>query len=432
MKIHVVGGCGRVHALVWKFLQSVHLTALYCAPGNAGIAGEKLLDGDSVICFPVEPADVEKQLALAREQKPDLVICSEDDPLGLGIVDRFQAEGFRIWGPNQRAAKFEYSKAWSQWFCEKYRIPCAMGESFRNEVDVLAFARKLKWHCVLKADGLALGKGAIVCHTEQEVRDAISVIRKLGTAGDIIVVQELLQGREISLHFFCDGKTARLMPSSVDHKPIGEGGAGLNTGGMGTVSPDPHLSSEEYLGIASTIITRWLWGCEQEGINFRGVLYPGIMLTPEGPKLLEFNARFGDTETQTHLVRLETDLLEIVDVSIDGRLADIDIKWKPISSVCVVLASEGYPGDSSQEKEKVITGLDALMKYQNLKPFHAGTALRDGNVVVNGGRVLGLTTWAETLDVARLEAYHAAREIMFDNRRPVFRRDIGGPILNVD
>lgn len=432
MKIHVVGGCGRVHAIVWKLLQSARVTALYCAPGNAGIAGEKLLSGDSVICFPIGPADVEKQLALAREQKPDLVICSEDDPLGLGIVDRFQAEGFRIWGPNQQAAKFEYSKAWSQWFCERYGIPCALGESFRKEEDVIAFARKLKWQCVLKADGLALGKGAIVCRTEQEVRSAILAIRKLGPAGDIIVVQELLHGREISLHFFCDGKTARLMPSSVDHKSIGEGGVGPNTGGMGTVSPDSDLSAEKYLGIASAIVTPWLWGCEQEGIDFRGVLYPGIMLTEDGPKLLEFNARFGDSEAQTHLVRLETDLVEIIKASIDGRLADVDIKWKPVSSVCVVLASEGYPGDSSQEKGKVITGLDALMKYPNLKPFHAGTALRDGNVVVSGGRVLGLTTWAETLGVARLEAYRASREIMFGDKRPVFRRDIGGPILEMD
>ncbi|MSU55859.1 MAG: phosphoribosylamine--glycine ligase [Candidatus Taylorbacteria bacterium] len=431
MKIHVVGGCGRVHALVWKLLQSMQVTALYCAPGNAGIAGEKLLNGDAVVCFPVGPADVEKQLVLAKEQKPDLVICSEEDPLGLGIVDRFQAGGFRIWGQNQRAAKFECSKAWSQWFCEQYGVPCAMGESFRSEADVLAFARRLRWQCVLKADGLALGKGAFVCHTEQEVRDAISVIRKLGPAGELIVVQELLQGRETSLHFFCDGRTAQLMPSSVDHKSIGEAGVGPNTGGMGTVSPDPHLTSEEYLDIAKAIMTPWLIGCKKEGIDFRGVLYPGVMLTAQGPKVLEFNARFGDSEAQTHLVRLETDLVEIIQASIDGNLCNLDITWKPGSSVCVVLASKGYPGDSSKEKGRMISGLNTLTQYPNLKPFHAGTTLREGNVVVNGGRVLGLTTWAETLEEARLTAYRAANEIRFGNERPIFRCDIGGPILNL-
>lgn len=431
MKIHLVGGGGRVHAIVWKLLQSLHITALYCAPGNAGIAGEVLLNGNKVICFPVAAADVKGQLALAKAQKADLTICSEDDPLGLGIVDCFQAEGFRIWGPNKKAARFEVSKAYAQWFCEKYHVPCAAGPSYRDEREVREHARCLNWQCVIKADGLALGKGARICRNEQQVYDAIAYVRKLGPSGDIFVIQELLKGREISLHFFCDGKTARLMPSSVDHKAIGENNEGDNTGGMGTYSPDSNLTDEEYSAIAEKIILPWGEGCAAERIDFRGVLYPGIMLTDEGPMLLEFNTRFGDTEAQTHLVRLETDLVEIVQASIDQNLDGLAISWRPVSSVCVVAASEGYPGDVSKSKGRVITGLDTLARYPNLKAFHAGTARKNDDIVVNGGRVLGVTAWAETLGVARLQAYRAMNKIRFGGERPIFRRDIGGPILDL-
>lgn len=431
MKLLTIDSGGRGHSIVWKVAQ-FSAEEIWCAPGNAGIGQERMQNGEMVQCVPLQTTDLAGLLQFALEKKPDLTLVGADDPLALGIADIFQSNGLRIWGPNRRAARFEASKAYTQWFCQKYRVPCAEGISSRSEEDILAYAKQRGWQCVVKADGLALGKGAHPCRTETQVREAIVRVRALGASGDIIVVQEFLQGRELSLHFFCDGTTTRLMPSSVDHKTIGEGGEGLMTGGMGTISPDLALSEGEYRKIAEAIIMPWREGCAQEGIDFRGVLYPGVKLTKEGPKLLEFNARFGDTEAQTHLVRLETDLVEIAEATLAGELERTDIRWKPITSACVVLASEGYPGDVSKTKGLVITGLDTLENWPNLKVFHAGTAEKNGAVVTNGGRVLGVTAWAETLAVARLQAYRAVKEIRFGGKLPVFRRDIGGPILELN
>ena len=432
MKLLVIDSGGRGHSVVWKVAQ-FSAEEIWCAPGNAGIGQERMQNGMTVQCVPLEITDLAGLLQFALEKRPDLTLVGADDPLALGIVDLFQSHRLRIWGPNSRAARFEASKAYTQWFCERHRVPCAEGISSRSEEDILAYAKQRGWQCVVKADGLALGKGAHMCRTEAQVREAITRVRALGASGDVIVVQEFLQeGRELSLHFFCDGTTARLMPSSVDHKTIDEAGKGLMTGGMGTISPDPALSEDEYSKIAEAIITPWLKGCEQEGIDFRGVLYPGVKLTKDGPKLLEFNARLGDTEAQTHLVRLETDLVEIAEATLAGMLERVDIRWKPVTSACVVLASEGYPGDVSRTNGLVITGLGTLENWPNLKVFHAGTAEKNGTVVTNGGRVLGVTAWAETLAVARLQAYHAVKEIRFDGKIPVFRRDIGGPILELN
>lgn len=432
MKLLVIDGGGRGHSVVWKAAQ-FSAKKIWCAPGNAGIGQERMQNGELVQCVPLQTTDLAGLLQFALEKRPDLTLVGADDPLALGIVDLFQSHGLRIWGPNRRAARFEASKAYTQWFCERHRVPCAEGTFSRHEEDILAYAKRREWQCVVKADGLALGKGAHPCRTEAQVREAIVRVRALpGTSGDIIVVQEFLQeGRELSLHFFCDGMTTRLMPSSVDHKTIDEEGVGLMTGGMGTISPDPALSEEEYSEIADAIITPWLEGCAKEGIDFCGVLYPGVKLTADGPKLLEFNARFGDTEAQTHLVRLETDLVEIAQATLAGTLERVDIRWKPITSVCVVLASEGYPGDVSKTKGRVIIGLERAATFSNVKVFHAGTALNDqGEFVTAGGRVLGVTAWAETLAVARMQAYRATKAIRFEGGQH-YRRDIGGEPLEM-
>lgn len=431
MKILVIDSGGRGHSTVWKVAQ-LSAEEIWCAPGNAGIGQERMQNGEMVQCVPLQTTDLAGLLRFALEKKPDLTLVGADDPLALGIVDLFQHNGLRIWGPNRRAARFEASKAYTQWFCEKHRVPCAEGIFSRREEDILAYAERRHWQCVVKADGLALGKGAHPCRTEAQVREAIARVRALGASGDIIVVQEFLQeGRELSLHFFCDGTTARLMPSSVDHKTIDEDGEGLMTGGMGTVSPDPSLSEDEYSEIARIIIQPWLEGCAQEGIDFRGVLYPGVKLTKDGPNLLEFNARFGDSEAQTHLVRLETDLVEIAEATLAGTLDRVDIRWKPITSACVVLASEGYPGDVSKTKGRVITGLERAATLPDVKVFHAGTALNDqGEFVTAGGRVLGVTGWGENLVTARTKAYHVVRTVYFQGRQ--FCRNIGGAIFNMN
>jgi phosphoribosylamine--glycine ligase len=424
MKLLVIGSGGREHALVWKLAQSPHVTQLWCAPGNAGIAQERLAKNGALIeCVNLGAEDLPKLLAFAREKKIELTVVGPDNPLALGIVDLFQKNGLRIWGPNQKAAQFESSKVFSQQFMEKYGIPTAKSGTFNEPASAKKFAASFDGKCAVKADGLALGKGVLICSSEAEANKAIDEIlvgKAFGAAGAKIVIQEFLEGMEISLHALCDGKTAKLFPTSQDHKRALDSDKGLNTGGMGTYSPTPFLSEMELAETGRKILEPFMRGCAAEGIDFRGILYPGIMLTKSGPKVLEFNARFGDPETQVYLPRLENDLVELLDASVSGTLNKIELKWSPLASVCVVMASGGYPG--SYAKGKPILGLAEAAKLPNTKVFHAGTALKDGQIVTNGGRVLGVTAWAKDLKSAQAAAYAAVEKIQFDGAH--FRRDI--------
>jgi phosphoribosylamine--glycine ligase len=424
MKILVIGSGGREHALVWKLAQSPHVTQLWCAPGNAGIAQERLAKNRAPVeCVNIGAEDLPKLLAFAQEKKADLTVVGPDNPLALGIVDLFQKNGRRIWGPNRKAAQFESSKVFAQNFMEKYGIPTARAGTFSDAALAKKFAASLGGKCAVKADGLALGKGVLICASVAEATKAIDEIlvsNAFGTAGAKIVIQEFLEGMEISLHALCDGKTAKLFPTSQDHKRALDGDAGLNTGGMGTYSPTPFLNDAQLADTGKKILDPWLRGCAAEGIDFHGILYPGIMLTKSGPKVLEFNARFGDPETQVYLTRLENDLFELLDASVSGSLAKVELKWSPMSSVCVVMASGGYPG--SYAKGKPILGLAEAAKLPNTKVFHAGTEKSGDQIVTSGGRVLGVTAWAKDLRAAQAAAYAAVEKIQFDGAH--FRRDI--------
>jgi phosphoribosylamine--glycine ligase len=424
MKLLVIGSGGREHALVWKLAQSRHVTRMWCAPGNAGIADERLATNRlSVECVNIETEDLPRLLAFAQEKAVDLTVVGPDNPLPLGIVDLFQLNGRRIWGPNQRAAKFEASKAFSQEFMERHGIPTAKAGTFQEASVAKKFAASLGGRCAVKADGLALGKGVLLCHNVNESDRAIDEIlvgKFFGAAGGTVVIQELLEGMEISLHALCDGKTARLFPTSQDHKRALDGDAGLNTGGMGAYSPVPFLSDAGLAAVGGRVLDPWLRGCAAEGIDFHGILYPGVMLTKAGPRVLEFNARFGDPETQVYLTRLENDLVELLDASISGTLNKIDLKWAPSASICVVMASGGYPG--AYVKWKPIAGLAEAGARANTKVFHAGTARLGEQIVTNGGRVLGVTTWGKDLTAARAASYAAVDEIHFDGAH--YRRDI--------
>ena len=439
MKILVIGSGGREHALVWKLAQSPHATQLWCAPGNAGIARERLAkNGAAVECVDIGAEDLSKLLAFAQERKIALTVVGPDNPLALGIVDLFQKNGLRIWGPNQKAAQFESSKVFSQRFMGKYGIPTARAGTFDNAAAAKKFAESLGGKCAVKADGLALGKGVLICTSVAEANKAIDEIlvsKAFGMAGAKIVIQEFLEGVEISLHAICDGKTAKLFPTSQDHKRALDGDKGLNTGGMGTYSPTPFLNDEHLADAAKKILEPFMHGCVEEQIDFRGVLYPGIMLTKTGPKVLEFNARFGDPETQVYLTRLENDLVELLDASVSGNLDKIELKWKPEASVCVVMTSGGYPGN--YEKGKPIRGLEEAgqassllagkMPAPLLKVFHAGTALKGNEIVTNGGRVLGVTALGKDLKAAQAAAYAAVEKIHFNGAH--FRRDIAAKAM---
>jgi phosphoribosylamine--glycine ligase len=449
MKLLVIGSGGREHALVWKLAQSPHVTQLWCAPGNAGIAQERLAKNSALVeCVSLGVEDLPKLLAFAQERKVELTVVGPDNPLALGIVDLFQKNGLRIWGPNRKAAQFESSKVFSQNFMEKYGIPTAKAGTFSVAGPAKAFAASLDGRCAVKADGQALGKGVLICTSAAEANKAIDEIlvsKAFGAAGANIVIQEFLEGMEISLHAMCDGRTAKLFPTSQDHKRALDGDRGLNTGGMGTYSPTPFLSDAELKKVGDTILNPWLRGCAEEKIDFRGILYPGVMLIKNGragsplpaadaqngahgvtrpteisARVLEFNARFGDPETQVYLTRLENDLVELLDASVSGTLDKMELKWKPEASVCVVMASGGYPG--SYAKGRPILGLAEAANLPNTKVFHAGTAKSGNEIVTNGGRVLGVTAWAKDLKAAQAAAYAAVGKICFDGAH--FRRDI--------
>jgi phosphoribosylamine---glycine ligase len=429
MKVLVIGSGGREHALVWKLAQSPHLEQMWCAPGNAGMAEERLAkNGALVDCASIGAEDLPALLTFAQEKKADLTVVGPDNPLALGIVDLFEENRLRIWGPNKRAAQFEASKAFAQDFMQRHGIPTARARTFSEPVAAMAFAAELDGRCVVKADGLALGKGVLVCCNLMEANRAIDEIlvgKTFGAAGKRIVIQEFLEGVEISLHALCDGKVARLFPASQDHKRALDGDEGLNTGGMGAYSPAPFLNDAELAQVGHAILDPWLKGCAAEGIDFRGILYPGVMLTKSGPRVLEFNARFGDPETQVYLTRLENDLIELLEASIGGTLAKHELRWTRDAAVCVVMASGGYPGKYA--KGKVISGLAEANGMAGTKVFHAGTARRGNEVVTNGGRVLGVTAWASGLRGALDAAYAAADKIKFDGVH--FRRDIGARAL---
>jgi phosphoribosylamine---glycine ligase len=429
MKLLVIGSGGREHALVWKLAQSPHVTQLWCAPGNAGIQQERTeKTGKPVECVNLGAEDLSGLLAFAQEKKIDLTVVGPDNPLALGIVDLFQKNRLRIWGPNQKAAQFESSKVFSQNFMEKYGIPTARGGTFSVAGPAKAFAASLDGKCAVKADGLALGKGVLICTSVVEANKAIDEIlvsKAFGAAGAKIVIQEFLEGMEISLHAFCDGKTAKLFPTSQDHKRALDGDQGLNTGGMGTYSPTPFLSEKELAETGRKILEPFMHGCAEEKIDFHGILYPGIMLTQSGPKVLEFNARFGDPETQVYLTRLENDLVELLDASASGTLGKLELKWSPQAAVCVVMASGGYPGNYT--KGKPILGLAKAAKLPNTKVFHAGTALKDGQLVTNGGRVLGVTALGKDLKAAQSAAYEAVGTICFEGAH--FRHDIAAKVF---
>ncbi len=424
MKLLVLGSGGREHALVWKLAQSRHVTEMFVAPGNAGTAAEHLAaNGAPVQNVPIGAEDIPALVAWAQANRPDFTVVGPDGALGAGVVDAFQAAGFKIWGPNQRAAQFEASKVFSQDFMERHGIPTAKSGTFADPAAAKRFCATLGGRCAVKADGLALGKGVLLAGNVAEAEravDEIMVDKAFGSAGARVVVQEFLEGMEISLHALCDGKTAKLFPTAQDHKRALDADQGLNTGGMGTYSPAPFLNDAELADVGRQILNPWLAGCAADGIDFHGLLYPGVMLTKSGPKVIEFNARFGDPETQVYLPRLENDLVELLLASAEGRLADVELKWSPNACVCVVLASGGYPG--SYAKGKVIHGLDQANALPGVKVFHAGTATKDGQTVTSGGRVLGVTAWAPTLRAARDQAYAAANVICFEGIQ--YRRDI--------
>jgi phosphoribosylamine--glycine ligase len=423
MKILVIGSGGREHALVWKLAQSPHVKRMWCAPGNAGIAQEILTSDRQVECVNLGAEDLPKLLAFAQEQRVDFTVVGPDNPLALGIVDLFQQHGLKIWGVNQKASQFEASKVFSQKFMEKYGIPTASAGTFSEAGPAKAFCATLGGKCVVKADGLALGKGVLICHNQAEAEQAVDEImvgKAFGAAGANVVIQEFLEGIEVSLHALCDGKTAKIFPTSQDHKRALDNDLGLNTGGMGTYSPTPFLNDAQLADVASKVLEPFMRGCVAEGIDYRGLLYPGVMLTKNGPKILEFNARFGDPETQVYLTRLENDLVELLDASVSGTLDKIDLKWNPLASVCVVMASGGYPGN--YPKGKVISGLDAANALPLTKVFHAGTARAGDSIVTNGGRVLGVTALGKDLKAAQVAAYAAVEAIQFHGAH--FRRDI--------
>ena len=418
MKILVLGSGGREHAIVRKLKESPKVTELYCAPGNGGI-------GHDATCVPISVMDKEKVTAFAKENQIDLVFVAPDDPLAAGMVDALNEAGVRAFGPTAAAAQIEASKVFSKNLMKKYGIPTAGYEVFSEPDKALSYIReKGRYPVVVKADGLALGKGVLICEDEKAAEDAVKEIMEdkvFGASGNHVVVEEFLTGPEVSVLAFTDGHCVKPMVSSKDHKRALDGDKGLNTGGMGTVSPNPYYDDAMARRCMQEIFLPTIRAMQQEGRPFKGCLYFGLMLTPDGPKVIEYNARFGDPETQVVLPRLKTDLVTIIESVIDGTLENVDIQWSKEAAACVVMASGGYP--VKYEKGKVITGLDENGQLPGVTVYHAGTAEKDGQLVTSGGRVLGVTALAPTLDEALQKAYEAVEKIHFDGAH--YRRDIG-------
>ena len=420
MKVLVVGSGGREHAICHAVSKSKRVDKIYCAPGNAGIAGV-------AECVNIKAMDFEGLVSFAKEKAIDFTIIGMDDPLVGGVVDAFEAEGLKVFGPRKNAAILEGSKAFSKDLMKKYNIPTAAYENFTDPEAALKYLETAKYPIVLKADGLALGKGVLICETHQDAVAGVAEImqnKKFGDAGNTMVIEEFMTGREVSVLSFVDGKTIKIMSSAQDHKRAGDGDTGLNTGGMGNFSPSPFYTKEVDDFCQKYIYQATVDAMASEGRPFKGVIFFGLMLTPEGPKVLEYNARFGDPEAQVVLPRLENDIIDVMEACVDGTLDQIDLKFEDQACVCVVLASEGYP--VSYEKGFPITGFEKF-NNEDYFCFHAGTAFdKDGNIVTNGGRVLGITAKGADLKEARAKAYEATEWISFENK--YMRHDIGKAI----
>ena len=415
MKVLVVGGGGREHAICWKLAQSPRVTELYCAPGNGGIA-------QVATCVPIAATDVEAMVRWAKEQVMDFVVVAPDDPLALGMVDALEAEGIRAFGPRKNAAIIEASKAFSKELMRKYHIPTAKYQTFTDEQAALAYIDREGAPIVVKADGLALGKGVTVAATAEEAKAAVRDMMeggKFGASGRTVVIEECMTGPEVTVLAFADGKTVVPMLSSQDHKRAYDGNQGPNTGGMGAFCPSPNYTPEIAERCMREIFLPTMEAMRAEGRPFQGVLYFGLMLTPDGPKVVEYNARFGDPETQPLMMMLETDLMDIFEACVDGTLDRLPITWKPGAACCLVLASGGYP--LSYQKGYPISGLDQVPEWATV--FHAGTRLEDGVYTNQGGRVLGVTATGHDLADAVARAYEAARPIHWTDMH--FRTDIG-------
>lgn len=420
MKVLIVGSGGREHAIATSVAKSPKVDKIYCAPGNAGI-------GQIAECVPIGAMEFDKLVTFAKEKAIDLTIVGMDDPLVGGLVDEMEAAGLRVFGPRKNAAILEGSKAFSKDLMKKYNIPTAAYENFDDPQKALAYLETVEMPVVLKADGLALGKGVLICETLEEAKEGVKTImedKKFGTAGNRMVIEEFMTGREVSVLSFVDGKTIKIMSSAQDHKRALDGDQGLNTGGMGNFSPSPFYTKEVDDFCQKYIYQPTVDAMASEGRPFKGVIFFGLMLTEKGPRVLEYNARFGDPEAQVVLPRMKNDIIEVMEACIDGTLDQVDLQFEDNAAVCVVLASQGYP--VSYEKGFPIKGLENFDGKDGYYCFHAGTKLTDQGIVTNGGRVLGVTATGATLQEARANAYEATKWVTFENK--YMRTDIGKAI----
>ena len=420
MKVLIVGSGGREHAIATSVAKSKKVSKIYCAPGNGGIS-------QIAECVAIGAMEFEKLVEFAKEKAIDLVIVGMDDPLVGGLVDQMEEAGIRTFGPRKNAAILEGSKAFSKDLMKKYNIPTAAYENFDDAEAAMEYIKAGSFPVVLKADGLALGKGVLICNTLEEALDGVKSImldKQFGAAGSRMVVEEFMTGREVSVLSFVDGKTIKTMTSAQDHKRAKDGDQGLNTGGMGTFSPSPFYTEEVEEFCKKYIYQATVDAMASEGREFKGVIFFGLMLTPNGPRVLEYNARFGDPEAQVVLPRMKNDIIEVMEACIDGTLDQIDLQFEDNAAVCVVLASDGYP--VAYEKGKLITGLDRFEEKEGYYCFHAGTKATEEGIVTNGGRVLGITAKGSNLKEARANAYEATKWVSFDNK--YMRSDIGKAI----
>lgn len=423
MKVLIVGSGGREHAIAMSVAKSPKVDKIYCAPGNAGIAGV-------AECVDIKAMELDKLANFASENNIDLTIVGMDDPLVAGIVDVFEAKGLRVFGPRKNAAIIEGSKVFSKDLMKKYNIPTAAYESFTDPAKAKEYLEDCKYPIVLKADGLALGKGVLICNTREEAMEGVKTLmqdKQFGDAGNSIVIEEFLTGREVSVLCYCDGTHIKPMTSAQDHKRARDNDEGLNTGGMGTFSPSPFYDDVARKFCEDYVFQPTMDAMKKEGRDFVGILFVGLILTPDGPKVLEYNARFGDPEAQVVLPRMKTDIITVMESCIDGKLDEVELEFEDNACVCVILASDGYP--EKYEKGKVITGLENFEGRDGYYVFHSGTKFDGDNIVTNGGRVLGITAKGDNLKEARKNAYEATKWVNFDNK--YMRNDIGKAIDDV-
>lgn len=424
VKILVVGSGGREHALAWKLSKSPRVKQVFCAPGNAGTPQL----GENVA---LAASDLPGLLGFAKENRIDLTVIGPDDTLAAGVVDLFEKEGLRVFGPTKSAARLESSKIFAKEMMQKFHIPTARAGTFERSEEAIGFCDQLQYPLVIKADGLALGKGVVVARDRAEATAAIEGMMnqaRFGDAGRRVVVEEFLHGSECSVHALMDGASYRMLATARDHKRAFDGDTGPNTGGMGAVSPADNWSAEAESAFDLQVMKPLVMGLRQSGLRFRGLLFPGLMITPEGPRVLEFNGRFGDPETQAILPRLQSDLLDLLEATIDGRLQTVDPQWDDRAAVTVVMASGGYP--EKYETGKIVHGLEDCGELEDVQIFHAGTRAENGEVVTAGGRVLAVTALGETVESARARAYEAVSRISFDGAR--YRRDIALPLVGAN